>query len=86
MFMRYAFRHRDGCGEIAFYYEKRPIAGSIINVKDCLMPDGTSPIDQTLVRCGACHLPIDHFSRHDIEEVPEIQIFKASSGTNQAPP
>ena len=42
------------CGGIAFYYDGRPVMGSLIEVTKVTLPDGTKPDPGDRMVCPAC--------------------------------
>ena len=48
----------NGCGEVAFYYQERPINGSGMEVEKAIYPDGTHPVAMETLICGHCKQPL----------------------------
>lgn len=59
--MKYAVKHSQGCGGIAFFYDfiEKPDGREYISSSRAEMPDGSRPIAGDQCVCGNCGKRID---------------------------
>jgi len=68
--MKYAYIHKDGCKNPAFYLTDIPVAGDLVTADIFRNLDGTIPVLGTPMICGSCKDNILYFRIDSVEQVP----------------
>ncbi len=55
---KYRLVHKDGCGQVAFYFFSKPETGQIIKNTDVLLPNGNHPNVGERIICWNCKRPV----------------------------